>query len=451
MLTNSSASTKRCHEGGDRFVDYAELLNDPCMRNLIRAKSRAYLTWDDFLDMPLPAGMGAKSTWNALQMLFRSMGVDAVESSIRGHRVWYHRTAELSNAIMRIYAECGESSEIEQTIKRSSGRHFLSEMRIDDSIASAKIGGLVFSEVSIEDMLRLDSAPVTGAEAYIRNCYKSDEEIARHIDEPFSPDLFREFYHLVAGAKGEGYPGQGVLRNSFALLGVEPMDNEDVDRFLEFLAGYANNLDQDPADNEVFRAFVILESMHSASPFGAFSAQVARMIFKLYALKNGLPVLAVLPISKARLDWKEGRIAPPYVSCSNQALSAMADRIVTGDSVDLTLPQTILAQLTLIQVEQVKAKIKTWNERDEKVRRLLQQEAGFNSRQRSVIARAMRSPDATFTIRYHQNNHGVSYATARHDLMELMEEGFLEMQPQGRAFVFMPSSELAERIESHEL
>ena len=62
----------------------------------------------------------------------------------------------------------------------------------------------------------------------------------------------------------------------------------------------------------------------------------------------------------------------------------------------------------------------------------------------TVLARAMRDPDAEFRTRYHQTTHNIHYATARRDLMELHEKGYLDMELPGKAYVFTRGSRLEE-------
>ncbi|MHB1018557.1 MAG: hypothetical protein ACYC2X_11840, partial [Coriobacteriia bacterium] len=70
----------------------------------------------------------------------------------------------------------------------------------------------------------------------------------------------------------------------------------------------------------------------------------------------------------------------------------------------------------------------------------------LNHRQRSVIGRALRVPDATFRIGYHRTTHGIGYATAHRDFAELVERGYLTETTEGRMKVFRAGPALEERI-----
>jgi Fic family protein len=52
-----------------------------------------------------------------------------------------------------------------------------------------------------------------------------------------------------------------------------------------------------------------------------------------------------------------------------------------------------------------------------------------------------------FTIETHANIHGVTYQTARTDLLGLKDLGLLSMRKEGKKFVFAPVADLAVKLE----
>ena len=78
--------------------------------------------------------------------------------------------------------------------------------------------------------------------------------------------------------------------------------------------------------------------------------------------------------------------------------------------------------------------------------RILRRDPELNQRQRSILSKALRDPHATFRIGYHRTNHNIAYATARRDLVELEQRGYLISQMRGKAWVFAPSESLAEML-----
>ncbi|MEK6576717.1 MAG: Fic family protein, partial [Nitrospirota bacterium] len=55
-------------------------------------------------------------------------------------------------------------------------------------------------------------------------------------------------------------------------------------------------------------------------------------------------------------------------------------------------------------------------------------------------------PDFVYTIESHKNSHNTSYQTARTDLLTLAKKGYLEKIKSGRAFHFIVTSDLPNKV-----
>jgi Fic family protein len=72
----------------------------------------------------------------------------------------------------------------------------------------------------------------------------------------------------------------------------------------------------------------------------------------------------------------------------------------------------------------------------------------LNERQLALLAHALRTPNASYTVESHRRSHAVTYETARTDLLALSADGLLLKRKSGRAFVFVPTEKLADRAGS---
>jgi hypothetical protein len=70
----------------------------------------------------------------------------------------------------------------------------------------------------------------------------------------------------------------------------------------------------------------------------------------------------------------------------------------------------------------------------------------LNARQRAVLAHALDHPGFRYEIADHRHRHGVTYQTARVDLLGLAALGLLDRGKRGRAFVFVSPADLAARL-----
>ena len=73
---------------------------------------------------------------------------------------------------------------------------------------------------------------------------------------------------------------------------------------------------------------------------------------------------------------------------------------------------------------------------------------GLNLRQRSLLSHAIQHPHETYTFDAHRNAHGVVYQTARNDLIDLAEKGFLKKEKRGKEFVFVQADKMMDKLRS---
>ena len=70
----------------------------------------------------------------------------------------------------------------------------------------------------------------------------------------------------------------------------------------------------------------------------------------------------------------------------------------------------------------------------------------LNDRQLALLSRAIRKPDAVFSIESHRSSHRIAYQSARTDLMKLVELGLLTQRQLGKALVFAPVKNIKQKL-----
>lgn len=410
-----------------------DLLADPSFRQLLTRFARGAMAWEEFLDAPLPAGMSASATWALLNELSRDVGVAVPIPDLDGNEYWYRRTFHLSDAGTAVECASRRESRLYRTMTAAAGRHYTVRSRIEETIAAARLDGLEITEADANAVLRLDRSPQTGAERLVANTFSAMDQLEGLVESPFSVELFDHLRDLLLDGVR---PSE--LRMSKPGMGLVSFDYEDervaagAQRQLEYIIAYANDETGDEYDRPLFRALLLADVFRFYRPMGTVSSQIGRFAARLYELKHDLPVVGLLPISATKLDWEKGLIAPPDVTFMPASLWA-AQQHSPGD---LTIYQTLSAELALLSLRRIERYVTGWERRDEEMREILKKEPLLNQRQRSILARALRVPDAEFNIRYHRRNHNVAYTTARRDLLELAEMGYLTMTQRGKAFIF---------------
>lgn len=420
-----------------------DLLADERFRVMLGELVRRSLSWQEFLELPMPGELSPAMTWEILNKVSESVGINLVIPDLEGNQYWYRRTFEITDIVNAIANACQTGSRLHRTVIASEGQHFIMRARVEEACAAAMLDGLAVSDEETRSLLRHDRAPQTPAERLIVNSFRVFDQLPTYVGERFSPELLTEF-----GKRLLDDVDMDSLQRGPVHLGLNIFDweNEAVEQHaagqLEVICDYLNHDKGDERDHVVLRGMIAADALRFYRPLKEASSQVGHLAASLYALKHDLPVLALLPVSRAKIEWEEGRIIPPQVPYDRAAFLEQR-RLSPGD---LTAHHTMNAYLTLLTLQDVSSYIESWERRDAEMQEILRRDPELNQRQRSILSRALRNPRAEFRIRYHKTNHNIAYATARRDLMELEEKGYLQSTPRGKAFVFTPSPSLSDKV-----
>lgn len=116
------------------------------------------------------------------------------------------------------------------------------------------------------------------------------------------------------------------------------------------------------------------------------------------------------------------------------------------DENDLTY--FILYQLRVV-VRAIDELYKFLSRKTDEIRRteqLVRTSIPLNHRQIAVLGHALRHPGQRYTIESHKTSHGVTYQTARTDLLDLEKKALFARVQSGRAFHFFPVDDMHDRL-----
>ncbi|MBP3866893.1 MAG: hypothetical protein J6D25_03690, partial [Eggerthellaceae bacterium] len=161
-----------------------------------------------------------------------------------------------------------------------------------------------------------------------------------------------------------------------------------------------------------------------------------RLIAHLVANKVGMPTLGMLALTTRRFLWERGELSEGEALYSAEQVRENQTHEVKLRQFDTTMLHTMLVRIALAEAVELLSFVKGLGQRNRSVKEALYASNLFNQRQRGILMRAAKGADRTFTIRYHQGNHDISYSTARRDFQELADRGFLEVIMDGKTQVF---------------
>ena len=116
------------------------------------------------------------------------------------------------------------------------------------------------------------------------------------------------------------------------------------------------------------------------------------------------------------------------------------------DGNDLTYSVHYLLRATQSALVELRKHLEEKQEEQRLIADALRQFPNLNHRQGALLNHALRHPAQRYTCVSHQNSHGITNATSRSDLIDLLEKGLLVESREGRQRAFLAAGDLTERL-----
>jgi Fic family protein len=418
-----------------------EELRSGGLSDIVRRSNRDYLYWDKFKQLPMPQGIDAADVWRLLKLL---RGIDRKPTPVRdtlGHEFSYMLTEETQRCLHLIDRDAGgRITTTDAGIPAYAQQRYLISSLMEEAIASSQIEGASTTRRVAKDMLRTGRRPTDRAERMIANNYRTISELREIPSEPFSPALVTQIQEWLTDGTLDDPADVGRIRvaddimvhdeTTGVVLHVPPRA-ATIPTELKRLCDWAN--EQGPEfEHPVLRACILHFWLAYIHPFADGNGRTARALFYFYLLKRGYRLLEFVPVSRVILR-RRGQYDRAY-------LYAEAD--------DADMTYFLVFHLRAIEkaIQELWAYIERRAGRDRELSTAVSTDKTLNYRQRALLSRAITDRDVVFTIESHRASHNVSYPTAREDLLDLSDRGYLRKDREGRAFVFRAADDLSERL-----
>ena len=278
----------------------------------------------------------------------------------------------------------------------------------------------------------------------ILNNYNAMQLIGQFKDQPLSPQVVygiheritRETLPSEARAPYLRPPGDGIAvydeRDNTLLH--RPPEAEEIPERLQAMCDFAN---RDPSDaflHPVVKAILLHFWLAYDHPFSDGNGRTARALFYWSMLSQGYWLAEFVSISGIL------RKAP--------AKYARSFLYAETDENDVTY--FIDAQLDVIRraIDELHRYLKRKLTEVRRTEQLLQASVSLNHRQMAFLSHSLRHPGTRYSIASHKTSHGVTYQTARTDLLDLEARELLVRSRSGKRFLFASPPDLDERLRS---
>lgn len=411
------------------------------IRSVFNKAQDEYLYWDKFKQLPMPEGMGPADAWAFVKLMRGLNHKPTVIPDARGGRFSYGLTEGAMRALHNIDKwaggwDAGTTPHLPHDAQRE--RYILSSL-LEESIASSQIEGASTTRRRAREMLLNDERPRDTSEQMILNNYVTMRAIRDWLDEPLSPELLLEIQRSMTVDTLPHAEDVGVFRTTDDIVVADevnrvlytPPKASEVPELVKDLCAYANK--QDGAfEHPAIKAIALHFWLALIHPFADGNGRTARALFYLHMLKNGYWLFEYLSISRVILR--------------RRAQYERAYLYAEIDDSDFTYFLIFNLRAIETALKETREYVERKAAEDAEIQRHIQGDFELNYRQRAALSRALRKPDAVFTFQSHATSHGVVRATARDDLLELAECGYLIRRKDGRQVVFRPSPGLRDML-----
>ncbi len=402
-----------------------------------------YLHWDKFRFHQVPEGRTIEDWWLA-QKFKRQAQVKYLPVTMPDHKAFgFVSTDYIQDWLHKFDRKMGALDSLPKAIDNEPNRQvYLLAALLDEAYASSVLEGAVATREQAREMIRHARKPRNLSERMIMNNYLTMQQLGQFKQEPMSMDLLLRIHRLIAEGALDRPDAAGRLRRPDEPVEVAddetvfyvPPAAEKLPNRLIALIDLANETMPDYFLHPILRAIILHFLLAYEHPFVDGNGRTARALFYWSMLKSGYPQFEYISISQFI------RRAP--IKYARAFLEVETD---DGDLTYFIHHQLQVIEQAMHQLEEhVQKKHAELDEIESKLRRI----GDFNHRQQDLLIHALKKPQTRYTIQGHKISQGVTYQTARADLLGLEEAGLLVQSKQGKAFIFKAIPDLVKKLKS---
>ena len=398
------------------IVKAALIMNSPEVEKLIGIINHDYLYWSDVKYKKIPENITHLELWAAVK----------VSRMLQKIFQWdkYGITVTMTNHMQRLCHEFdmnfGGSWGSNSIIPGENKEQYLVSSLMEEAISSSQMEGATTTRKVAKDMLRKSITPRSRSEQMIYNNYNSIRFIVDHKNEPLTVELLLKVHSLMTYKTLEDPKDEGRFREDNCVVvenGIThevvhtPPTHEDIAGFVEELCEFFNGNQSGGFIHPIVKAIIIHFMVAYVHPFVDGNGRTARALFYWYMLKNGYWLTEYLSISriiyKSKSRYEKSYL---YAEMDDNDMSYFI-------SYNLRVLDLAFKELKLYIEQKIKQKKNAIN---------YLKSGGINERQAAILSLIENDSDTVLTIKEVQNRFFVSHPTAKSDLQELVNKGFLD-------------------------
>ena len=398
-----------------------------------------YLHWDNLRHRAPPADLTHEQWWLGVKFARLSLNRQLPMTDKFGRPFSFSMPPLVTEHLHEIDSRgSGRIAMPDEVTNPQTRTRFLVRSLIEEAITSSQLEGASTTRQKAMEMFRSGRAPADKSEQMIFNNLQGMEFIRAHQGDELTPELVKAIHvEMMSGTIPDQDLGRlqtvdekrvHVASNKNQVILHEPPPAEQLSARLESMCDFANGRNETEFLHPVVRAILLHLWLAYDHPFVDGNGRTARALFYWCMLNSGYWMFEFISIS----------------SILRKASTQYAKSYLYTETDDNDATYFIVYQLQVIHsaLHALENYLERKSSEIQKAESILRNYEGLNYRQLALLSHALRKPDASFTVSSHRTSHRIAYATARADLLHMVDQALLEKKIRGGTMYFEPGSVL---------
>lgn len=374
-----------------------------------------YLYWDKIKHLKYK-NLNPDDAWQATKLL-RQLKTKSLRIYLI--RINYNVNQFLEQKLHYLDFNFGAGLQKEKLLSDLDKQSYLNNALMEESIFSSMIEGATTTRVKAKDMLRKNKKPRDKSEQMILNNYRTIQYISEHQDDDISIEKLYEIHRLVTENTLEDenvgvFRGNNEVHVMNELTGEivhTPPNFEELNALMKSFCEFFNNNPKEDFIHPIVKGSILHFLIGYIHPFIDGNGRTARAIFYWYLLKNGYWLTEYLSISRVIMKTKV-QYEKAYI-------------YTEIDEMDVTYFINYQVKVLIRAFEELKTYAAKKKKEQAKLTKYLKL-TGVNERQAIILQKIEEEKNRFFTVKEIENTFSITNQTARTDIEELVEKGFLK-------------------------
>ena len=374
-----------------------------------------YDYWDKVKYKPLPEGYTPQALWTCVKSL-RLGGTITVWDK---YGINLCVTGKMMRMCHDFDMKFGSFWEADNDAPNPEKKYYLSSSLMEEAIYSSKMEGASTTRVVAKEMLRKKKSPQNKAQQMIANNYNTIQYIVEHKDDPLTEEGLLYVHRLMTEKTLDNPDDAGRFRTNDKVVVADMVEGDivytpptftDIPEFVETLCDFFNNDNPRTFIHPIIKGIIIHFMLAYMHPFVDGNGRTARALFYWYMLKENYKLTEYMSISR--------------VISKSKSSYEKAFRYTESDGNDMGYFVAYNLRALEISFQQLRDYIQR-KQREKRAASSFMIAGNINHRQAMILQRLKDEPDSILTVKEMQDLFSVSSMTARKDLADLVQQGYL--------------------------